>query len=181
MGGWAMSFRGMKAVLLACSGIAALIAATADANAGGLAVHEQSAYGQGSSFAGVAAGGALSSMFYNPATLTQVPGMQSESVMTGILPSTTNSATGSNVPALAALGGTGNIAHSALVPSSYFSYQFNQQLWLGLSINAPFGLAETFPDSWTGRVYAAGGDHLGTYNFAPTVAYKFSDLISIGF
>jgi long-chain fatty acid transport protein len=176
-----MSFRGMKAVLLACSGIAALIAATADANAGGLAVHEQSAYGQGSSFAGVAAGGALSSMFYNPATLTQVPGMQSESVMTGILPSTTNSATGSNVPALAALGGTGNIAHSALVPSSYFSYQFNQQLWLGLSINAPFGLAETFPDSWTGRVYAAGGDHLGTYNFAPTVAYKFSDLISIGF
>ncbi|MEI4927655.1 outer membrane protein transport protein, partial [Klebsiella pneumoniae] len=57
----------------------------AQANAGGFALREQSAYGQGTSFAGVAAGGALSSMFWNPATLTQVPGIQSESDVAGIL------------------------------------------------------------------------------------------------
>jgi long-chain fatty acid transport protein len=173
-----MSFRGMKAVLLACSGIAALIAATADANAGGLAVREQSAYGQGSSFAGVAAGGSLSSMFWNPATMTQVPGLQSESVLTGIIPSSTNNPTGGT---FAVLGGTGNVAHAALVPASYYSYQFNQKLWIGLSVNSPFGLSETFPDTWAGRVFAAGGDSLKTYNAAPTIAYKFNDFLSIGF
>ena len=169
-----MSFRGMKAVLLACSGIAALIAATADANAGGLAVREQSAYGQGSSFAGVAAGGSLSSMFWNPATLTQVPGFQSESVLSGLIPYSANNATsGTGV-------GTGNVAHSALVPSSYYSYQFNQKMWLGLSVNSPFGLTETFPDVWAGRNFSAGGESLKTYNAAPTVAYKVNDWLSVG-
>ena len=81
-----MSFRGLKAVLLACSGVGVLLAATADANAGGLAVREQSAWGQGSSFAGVSAGGSLSAMFWNPATMTQQAGLQSESSLSGILP-----------------------------------------------------------------------------------------------
>jgi long-chain fatty acid transport protein len=173
-----MSFRGLKAALLACSGIGVLLAATADANAGGLYVREQSAYGQGSSYAGVAAGGSLSSMFWNPATMTQTPGLQSESVLTGILPSATNNPT---VGTFAALGGTGNVGHSALVPASYFSWQLNQKLWIGLSVNSPFGLSETFPDNWAGRVFAAGGENLKTYNAAPTIAYKFNDLLSIGF
>ncbi len=172
-----MSFRGVKAVLLACSGVAALIAASADANAGGFALHEQSAYGQGTSYAGVAAGGSLSSMFWNPATMTQVPGIQNESVYTGILPSFQNTATGG---LLAAFGGTGNVGHDAIVPSSYFSWQVNQQLWLGLSVNAPFGLSITMPDLWAGRDYGAGGTHLQTYNFTPTIAYKLNDMISIG-
>jgi long-chain fatty acid transport protein len=170
-----MSFRALKAVLLVCGGVGALIAATADANAGGLAVREQSAYGQGSSYAGVAAGGSLSSMFWNPATMTQMPGLQSESVLSGIIPSSVNNATsGTGV-------GTGNVAHSALVPSSYYSYQFNQKLWLGLSVNAPFGLSETFPDNWAGRNFSAGGENLKTYNFTPSIAYKISDMISVGF
>src|SRR5450755_2717506 len=120
MGGWAMSFRGMKAVLLACSGIAALIAATADANAGGLAVREQSAWGQGASFAGVAAGGSSSAMFWNPATMTQIPGLQSNSVLSGIMPYAANSPTaGPFLP----FGGTGDTAQDALVPAAYYTWQ----------------------------------------------------------
>jgi long-chain fatty acid transport protein len=177
-----MSLRRVKAVLLACSGVAALVAATVDANAGGLAVREQSAYGQGSSFAGVAAGGDLSSMFWNPATMTQQPGIQIEASLSGILPSSKNTPTGGTYAGVPfSFGGTGNIAHSALVPASYFSWQFNQKLWVGLSVNAPFGLTETFPDNWAGRVFATGAESLKTYNFAPTVAYKFNDLLSIGF
>ncbi len=85
-----MSYRSVKALLLACSGIGVLLAATADANAGGLAVREQSAYGQGSSFAGIAAGGDLSGMFWNPAVMTQFAGMQSSSSYTGIFPYSAN-------------------------------------------------------------------------------------------
>jgi long-chain fatty acid transport protein len=129
------------------------------------------------SYAGVAAGGSLSSMFWNPATMTQVPGIQSESVLTGVFPYSANTATGGT---LAALGGTGNIAHPALVPSGYFSWQVNPQLWLGLSFNAPFGLTETFPDNWAGRDYAAGGSHLTTYNATPSIAYAINDWISVG-
>ena len=73
LGGWEMSFRGLKTILLACGGVAALVAATGAANAGGFAVREQSAWGQGTSYAGVAAGGSLSAMFWNPATMTQIP------------------------------------------------------------------------------------------------------------
>jgi long-chain fatty acid transport protein len=176
-----MSFRGMKAVLLACSGIAALIAATADANAGGLAVREQSAWGQGSSFAGVAAGGSLSAMFWNPATMTQQAGFQSESVLSGILPYSANTPTSAaGLGTSLALGGTGNVAHAAIVPSIYYSYQFNDKLWLGLSVNSPFGLSETFPDNWAGRQIAAGGENLTTYNATPSIAYKLNDWISVG-
>lgn len=163
--------------MLACCGFGALLAATADANAGGFAVREQSAFGQGSSFAGVAAGGSLSSMFWNPATMTQVPGLQSESVLTAIIPSSKNDPTSG--PLLSA-GGTDNIAHWAVAPSSYYSWQVMPQLWLGLSVNAPFGLTETFPDYWAGRDYGAGGSHLTTYNATPSVAYKINDWISVG-
>ena len=64
----------VKSILLGCTSAAVLLAATAAANAGGFALREQSAYGQGSSFAGIAAGGALSSMYWNPATITQFNG-----------------------------------------------------------------------------------------------------------
>jgi len=113
-------------------------------------------------------------MFWNPATMTQVPGIQDESVMTGIIPSSTNTATsGTGV-------GTGNVANAALVPSSYYSWQINPQTWLGLSINAPFGLTESFPDGWAGRAYAAGGSHLTTYNATPSIAYALTNWLSVG-
>ena len=52
------------------STIAAMVAEVATAEAGGFAVREQSAYGLGSSFAGMAApGDSISSMFWNPAAL----------------------------------------------------------------------------------------------------------------
>ena len=174
-----MSFRGVKAVLLACSGIGVLLAATAGANAGGFAVREQSAFGQGSSYAGVAAGGSLSSMFWNPAIMTQMPGIQSELVLTGILPFAANTVGAGST--LAAFGGTGNTADNALVPAGYFSYQLNPSLWLGMSINSPFGLSVSFPDLWAGRDYAAASTSLKTYNATPSFAYRFNDWISIGF
>ena len=51
------------------------------------ALREQSATGLGMSFAGVAAGSAgISSMYWNPATMTMAPGFQSEFHATAIIP-----------------------------------------------------------------------------------------------
>lgn len=155
-----------------------LVIATAQANAGGFALREQSAYGQGTSFAGVAAGGALSSMFWNPATMTQVPGIVNETVISGIIPFSSNTPTAGSL-VTAGFPGTSNVADAAFVPAGYTSYQFSPNLWLGFSVNAPFGLSENFPDFWAGRGYA-GQTLLKTYNATPSIAYRFNDWISIG-
>jgi long-chain fatty acid transport protein len=98
------------------SGWAALLAsaavlipiATIEANACAFGLREQSAVGQGDAFAGVAAGGSLSSMFWNPATMTQTPGFGVEGNGTGIL---------ANVD-------QNPLAGSTLLPLG-FRYQFN--------------------------------------------------------
>jgi long-chain fatty acid transport protein len=172
-----MFHRKVKAILLACAGVGVLLAATVSANAGGFAVREQSAWGQGTSYAGVAAGGDLSAMFWNPATMTQMPGLRSESVVSGILPYAANNPT--SAP-FGVANGTSNTADDALVPGSYYSWQFRPDMWLGLSVNSPFGLEVNFPISWAGSNYAAGSSYLKTYNATPSFAYKISDLISIG-
>ena len=41
-------------------------------------------------------------------------------------------------------------------------------------------LRSTLPDLWAGRDFGAGGTHLQTYNFTPTIAYKLNDMISVG-
>ena len=57
--------------ILGTTALVALAVGTAQAVAGGLALREQSAWGEGTSYAGVAAGGSLSAMYWNPATITQ--------------------------------------------------------------------------------------------------------------
>ena len=79
-----MTFRAMSAALAATTAFAAFGAFNA-AEAGGFAIREQSAQFQGSSFAGSAAGGGLSSMYWNPAALGQADwGLISESHFSGI-------------------------------------------------------------------------------------------------
>jgi len=61
-------FRNFVLGTTALVGLAATTATSALAE--GFEIREQSAWGQGASYAGVAAGGSLSSMFWNPATMT---------------------------------------------------------------------------------------------------------------
>ena len=172
-----MSRRGWTGYLRSGTALGLLVIATAQASAGGFGIREQSAYGQGTSFAGIAAGGALSSMFWNPATMTQVPGIQSESDVAGILGYAAHTPElGSALP----FGGTSNTAEAAFVPASYLSYQFSPNLWLGMAINAPFGLSMNFPDRWAGRDFGAGPTNLHTYNATPSIAYRINDWISVG-
>jgi long-chain fatty acid transport protein len=173
-----MSCRRVKSLLLACSGVGVLLAATVDANAGGFAIREQSVYGQGTSYAGVAAGGSLSSMFWNPATMTQSRGFAAELDASTILPYASNTPiSGSLVGPF--FGGTSNILDSALVPAGYMSYQLNNDFWLGMAINSPFGLSVSFPDNFAGRAYGSTSS-LRTYNFNPQIAWRVNNWISVG-
>ncbi len=176
-----MSFPSLKSVMLACSGAVALLGATVDANAGGFAIREQSAAGQGSSFAGIAAGGALSSMFWNPATMTQFAGKTFEADVAAIFPKANHTFTASTLAGLSpALYGNapGNSGEAAAVPATYSSMQVTEKLWLGMSVNSPFGLSVAFPTAWAGSAYGQNSS-VRSLNAAPSVAYKINDWISV--
>jgi len=162
------------------AGAAVLVPMAAiEANAGGFAIREQSTVGQGDAFAGVAAGGALSSMFWNPATMTQTPGFGIEGNGTGILANVDQHPLAGTTPSLLALGGASNTGSPALLLSGYSTWQVNPNLWIGLSTNTPFGLSTSFPDPWAGRNYALGSS-LMTYNATPSVALRINDWLSVG-
>ncbi len=172
-----MGLRCASVALRAGSALGLLVVATMTAHAGGFAIREQSAYAQGSSFAGIAAGGALSSMFWNPATITQFNGKQYEMSVSAILPTASHSFSSATFGAFGQA--PSNSADTALVPATYSSYQLNDRLWLGISSNAPFGLGVSFPQLWAGASYGQSAK-VESYNFSPTIAYKVNDWLSIG-
>ena len=165
---------------LAAVSLAALISSQGGAQAGAFALREQSATGQGLSFAGVAAGSAgISSMYWNPATITMAPGFQSEFHAAGIFPESKINPVFTLPTGLSALGPSGDIGLDAFVPSGYTTYQVNDRLWFGLYTGAPFGLATKPNEIWAGQLYARTTSIL-SFEAMPTVGYKVNDWLSVG-
>jgi long-chain fatty acid transport protein len=163
--------------LAAAVSAAALTVGASGAMAGAFGIREQSATGLGLEFAGAAAGSAgLSSMFWNPSTITMSPGWTSEFNASYIAPSATIRPV-SPTPT-AAFGSSGDIGESAVVPSSFTSYQLSDTLWVGLSSTAPFGLITKPNYSWAGQVYSRTSK-VYSANFNPIIGIKLTDWLSI--
>jgi long-chain fatty acid transport protein len=156
-----------------------LMATTAlPAFAGGFAIREQSTTGLGLSFAGVAAGsGDGSSMFWNPATITDIPGIHSEWDISGIFPTADLKAV-APTPTLG-LGNAGNIGMNGGLAAAYPSYQFNDNLWLGLATTSPYGLSTKTNFNWAGQVYGRSA-RIVSFDGTPTIGWKINDWISVG-
>jgi long-chain fatty acid transport protein len=165
--------------LLGCCAAAASVGLIAGAHAGAFAIRSQSAYGQGSSFAGIAAGGSLSSMFWNPAVLSDVRRIAIEAVGTGILPDVHVKL--DPAPPLGPTGSDqGNIAQSAFAPSAYAAYRLNQRVVLGVGINAPFGLITEYDDdSILSQTGVAGKSEVLSLNMNPAVAVQATDWLAL--
>jgi long-chain fatty acid transport protein len=158
-------------------GLAATTATTALAE--GFEIREQSAWGQGASYAGVAAGGSVSSMFWNPATMTQTGPFGLE--MSGSLIFPQASQTGvTNLAPLGFTDGTPNSGQSAFALSSYTTFRLTDRIWAGVSLNSPFGLDTAFENqNWAGAFYGQSST-LRTYNATPSIAIKLTDWLSVG-
>ncbi|QPC41773.1 outer membrane protein transport protein [Kaustia mangrovi] len=167
------------------SGVSAfvLIAGQGSAQAAGFAIREQSAEGQGAAFAGIGAGGAdLSSIFFNPATITLHDGWQFEADAALIVPYS-RADDGSLSPAGALLppgvsGDSGDVGSLEFVPATYASVQVNDRLYLGLSVNAPFGLSTKANEDWVGAPHGVKSQ-VTTYNISPMIGLKLSDELSV--
>jgi long-chain fatty acid transport protein len=157
-----------------------LVAMTSQTLAGGFAVREQSAEFQGMSFAGAAAGGGgLSGMFWNPAVIGEFDGFNTDSSYSLIVPSaeitgdTTFGGVGFGMPA-----SSGNMGELALVPASYASYQLSDDLVVGLSMNAPFGLSNKTDNFWVGQTFNRQSE-VTTYNAQLALAYDVTPDLTV--
>ena len=124
--------------------MAAVVAFIAgDAAGAGFQLLEQNASGLGNAYAGQAASAQdASTIFFNPAGMTLLPGRNAVGAIHLIRPRMefTNTAS-TNANPLLPLGGNGGDAGDwAAVPNLYYSWQLNPQLFVGLGVNVPFGL-----------------------------------------
>ena len=168
---------------LLVAGVSALavISFASTAMAGGFGIHEHSTEFQGSSFAGVAAGGhGLSSMFWNPATVTRHEGIKSDYNAALILPyskARNQRRAGGGAPAPFS-GNSGNIGKTAVVPASYTSVQLTNMIWAGLAVNSPFGMKTKNDPNSLGALYGYKSE-IFTVNINPMIGVKLNDMFSI--
>ncbi|WP_197059688.1 OmpP1/FadL family transporter [Thermopetrobacter sp. TC1] len=155
---------------------------SANALAGGFAIHEQSAEFQGASFAGVAAGGTgFSGMFWNPAVVTLNPGgWRSDLNASAIIPYANargqRTAAGTQPPTFTY--NSGDIAKNALVTASYDTYRFNDRIWFGLAVTSPFGLKTHNPETTLAAQYGSKSKIL-TVNINPVIGYRVNDMLAV--
>ncbi|WP_336974625.1 OmpP1/FadL family transporter [Sphingobium aromaticiconvertens] len=173
----------MSAILVA--GAAAL---PMPALAGGFYLQEQSPKETGRALSGgAAAADDPSTIYFNPAAMTQLPGIQTSVGGIALMASAKQVNRGSTrtipgVPTPVAInGGSGGNAFEKVIPipSFYATGQVSDRLWVGIGVNAPFGLKLEYDDGYFGR-YDSTYTDLKTYNIQPSAAYKLSDSLSIG-
>ncbi len=166
----------------------AILASATPAFAGGFYLQEQSPKETGRALSGgAAAGDDPSTIYFNPAAMTQLSGIQTSVGGVALFASAhqTNRGTRRTIPGSplsVPVGGNdgGNPFESVIpIPSFYASAQVSDRLWVGLGVNAPFGLKLEYDDGFFGRYDSLYTD-LKTYNIQPSAAYKLTDSLSIG-
>lgn len=165
------------------TGVVLLTLSSQAVYASGFALIEQSASGQGLSYAGAAANAEDASvMWFNPAGLTQIEGNQAIAGIHFIAPKTAFSDNGSTItvpgPTVIATPGNDNGATNAVVPNLYWKGNVGDYA-VGLGINAPFGSKIEYEDTWAGR-YQGTKTQLTTINLNANIARKINDYLSVG-
>jgi long-chain fatty acid transport protein len=171
----------------AASGTALLcaLASVGTAQASGFQVRETSGTLQGSSFAGMSTLTTdASTMFYNPGsvghyneTTYSVGGsliiprseLKNGSASTGTLTNTIDVSRSTY----------GDLAQDAFVPNAHAVWKLTDQLNLGISVTAPWGLVTDYDGDFAGRFFGTTSQ-IKTTNLKPVLAYRFDNGLSLG-
>lgn len=173
------------------------IAFAGGAHASGFALQNQNGAGTGYAFAGAAAVAEdASTIYFNPAGMAYLPTghnftLAASAIMRsvefkdkGTTPYTVPFATpfpGVFGAATAAIGDDGGDGGgTSLVPALYWSYAINPSLFVGLGISAPYGSETEYDKSFAGR-FSSYYTSVETMNINPSIAYKFNEVVTIGF
>lgn len=168
--------------------VLALVGFAGSSFGAGFALIEQSVKGLGNSFAGGAAiADDATTIFFNPAGMSRLDGIQATAGLHYIIPSAKFTTTSATSPTYSI--GAGDISNdpnsgdggvAALVPNFYFAAEAGENCNYGIGINTPFGLATKFDENWVGRFHGIESD-LMTININPSASYKLNDNFSLGF
>jgi long-chain fatty acid transport protein len=167
------------AIALAMAGTAGV------AQGSGFQLMEQNASGLGNAYAGQAAAAEnASTIFWNPAGMTRLPGRQVSGALNLIKPSAEFSAApGTSHPLGLPPGPGGNdggdAGDLALVPNAYLSWQLHPRVWLGLGVTVPFGLKTEYDLNFIGRFQGQLAE-IKTIDVNPSIAFKLNDVVSLG-
>ncbi|WP_245987896.1 OmpP1/FadL family transporter [Sphingobium fluviale] len=172
--------------------------AACDARAGGFMLQEQSQLEIGRAFSGgAAAADDPSTIFYNPAGMTELPGIQIATGATALFIDSHQRDLGSTITRTTSVplgpfptfsspipisGGNGGnpFAPVVPVPTTYASAQIGQsRLWLGFGLSAPFGLKLRYAPDFVGR-YNSTYSNMLTLNAQPSFAWRVNNSLSIG-
>ena len=149
--------------------------------AGGFMLTEQSVAGLGRAYAGAGiVGDDLSAVWYNPAGMSLLSGtaVQMGAVVADLdLEVTTNSsATFDN-----GRNGTkeNGRKHGVPIPNMYLVHQIKDDMWFGLGITVPFGMATEYDNNWAAADKGMNAE-VKVFDINPNVAFKLTDTLSFG-
>lgn len=163
---------------------AAIASVTSVSQASSFALIEQSASGQGVAYAGAAAiGEDASTIYFNPAGMTRLPGQQI--VVAGHIISpdakfTNKGSTDFTGAPDSLTGPNSSTGDPAFIPNFYYSAELPNEIYVGVGVNVPFGLSTEYDDGWVGRYHGLKSE-ITTININPSIAWKASEKVSIGF
>ena len=165
----------------ALTGSCALILTSAAAHAAGFYIQEQSVSGLGSAFSGAVTNTQdASTIYFNPAGLTQFDRRMAQAGVHVLVPTAKLRDTGTTVNGVASGGNNGgNPYDPSPIPNLFVSTPVTDKLSMGFGVTAPFGLASECNTGWFGR-FDSTKTELTVIDYQPTLAYKFSDIWSVG-
>src|SRR6185312_9772236 len=155
----------LTSVLLSLSGVSGSVFG------GAIDVPQQGARASGQAEAFAAQADDASAIWHNPAGITQLSGTNVTAGGTTVFPTWVfHSATGQEQ----------TMQLPSMLPYFYVESDFGLQNWrFGFGINNPFGLKEDWGNSGPLRTVEQHA-HMYTFNFAPSVAYKINEHVSVG-
>ncbi|MDB5800049.1 MAG: long-chain-fatty acid transport protein [Rhodocyclales bacterium] len=161
--------------------VAALaLMAAGSATASGFQLLEQNGSGLGNAYAGSAAVSEnASTIFFNPAGMTQLPGAQISLGANAVRPSFKFSNGNSANPPAATGSNGGDAGGWSAIPNFYTSAALNKDWYIGVGIGAPFGLKTEYDADWAGRFQSTKFE-IKTININPSLAYRVNDKLSLG-
>jgi long-chain fatty acid transport protein len=170
----------MQKTLIARVLPAALLAlASGTASAAGFQLLEQNASGIGNAYAGSAAVAEnASTIFYNPAGMTQLQAREMSVGLSLVRPSFKFTDQGSSAGVLS--GNAQDAGDWAALPNAYLSWALDKDLYVGVGLGAPFGLVTEYNRDWVGSAHSIKFD-IKTMNINPSIAWRVNEKVSLGF
>lgn len=163
----------MNALRAACLALVLVSCCTPPAWGEGFALNEWSARGVALANGLVGRADDVSTLAYNAAGITRLPGTHVMGGLAFIAPS-------GSVETRRADGTRSTAAkpNTWTAPHAYISHQLNDTVWLGMGVFSRFGLGNSYSGNWPGRynMYDVG---VQTISFVPTLALKLNEMFSV--